>query len=141
LDCFEDLARKIHPALKPNRIRPALSLLVCGFLVFGLAGYYKFGKQGFKPAAQYIDKNFPGAPVLSFGLADEEFLYYAPQALPWPGARPLSDNDLAGRLIVASHPWSWSPSNFERIRRDCRQEKIWPSAGYRENDVYLFRCF
>ena len=49
------------------------------------------------------------------------------------GARPLSSNDLAGRLVVVSHPGSWSPSNLEMIRRECRKEKIWPSAGYREN--------
>jgi mannosyltransferase len=136
-----DQVRKIFPSLKPHLIQSALALLVCGSLVHGLAGYYQFGKQGFKPAAEYISRNFSGVRVISFGLADEEFLYYAPQALPWPGARPLSADDLAGKLIVASHPWSWSPANFGTIRQNCRQEKVWPSAGYQENDVYLFRCF
>jgi len=134
------VAKKL-PWLKAGIIQAALAAIVCGFLAYSLGKYYEQGKQGFKQAAQYIRGKFPREIVLSYGLASQEFLYYDPSAIAWPGGRLMEPVDLVGHLVVASHPWSWSPENIVVMRQYCHLDQKWPSAGYPENNVYLFRCF
>ena len=110
-------------------------------LSWALIRYYQLGKQGFKKASIYIQKHYPFTPVLSLGLADQEFLYYLPRAQPVPGRYKLLPQDIVGQLIVASHPWSWVPFNLQTIEKYCTLEKVWESAGYKQNAVYLYRCF
>jgi len=140
LGLVEDEVRKYVRRIPRYSIQAALAVIICFFLCFGLAKYYRLGKQGFKQAAEYIQRNYPGKTVLSFGLANQELLYYDPYAVPWPGRTKLYPVDLMGNLVVASHPWSWATYNREMILKFCNLEKTWPSAGYDENAVYLFNC-
>ena len=119
--------------------------LLIAFIFFSLSWalirYYHLGKQGFKKASIYIQKHYPFTPVISLGLAEEEFLYYLPRAQPVPGRYKLLPQNTVGKLIVASHPWSWAPYNLQTIEKYCTLEKVWESAGYKQNAVYLYRCF
>ena len=141
LEWLAEAAAKRAQWLKPLITQATLTLIICGFLAYSLGRYYAQGKQGFKQAAQYIRDKFPRQLVLSYGLASQEFLYYDPAAIPWAGSRLMEPVDLMGNLVVASHPWSWSPENIVVMRQYCHLHKKWPSAGYDENNVYLFRCF
>ena len=141
IDGFAKAANKRLPLLKKNILVIAFATLICFCLAFSLARYYKMGKQGFKDAALYIQKYHPGKPVVSFGMANIEFLFYCPHARPHPGIRPLSPDDVTGAMLVAFYPQSWSPGNVDFINRSCRLEKEWPSAGYDDSTVYLYNCF
>ena len=141
IDWFAGAANKRIPLLKKNIIVIAFATLICFCLAVSLARYYKLGKQGFKDAALYIQKSHPGKPVVSFGMANIEFLFYCPDARPHPGVKPLSPDDVRGGMLVAFYPQSWSPGNVDFIRRFCELEKEWPSAGYDNSTVYLYHCF
>jgi len=141
LELLGDKAHSYWPKLKPGLLQASLALVVCAFLLPGLARYYKLGKQEFKQAAIYASVNYWRRPVISFGLAAKQYLLYDPEAQEWPQSQPLNPEDVDGKLVVASHPWSWSKKNVEVLKQYCRLEKTWESAGYQENNVYLFRCF
>ena len=109
-------------------------------LLISLNRYYRLGKQGLKDAAMYIQANYPLARVISLGLARNEFLHYYPRAQPVYGQVQLDPSDISGKLVVASHPWSWAPWNQGMLERFCKKEMVWESAGYDENVVYLYNC-
>ncbi len=128
-------------ALKFSRLaRTVLTVLVAVALAVSLGRYYRLGKQGLKDAAQYLEAQYPLAPVVSLGLARNEFLYYCPQAQPVFGQVAQPPQVFLGKMVVASHPWSWAPWNEKMLERNCRREKVWPSAGYDENEVFLYNC-
>jgi len=141
IDWFAGATNKKLPLLEKNIIAVSLAALICFCLSVSLARYYKLGKQGFKDAALYIQKNHPGKPVVSFGMANIEFLFYCPHARPHPGIKPLSPDDVTGGVLAAFYPQSWSPGNVDFIRNSCELEKEWPSAGYANSTVYLYNCF
>lgn len=128
-----------------KKIQMAIKVLICLVFVIllslSLLRYYKLGKQGFKKVARYLEEHYPQAQVISLGLADYEFLYYYPKATPVLGNHKLTPKELTGKFVVCSHPWSWAPYNLSVLKKYCQLEKVWQSAGYDENVVYLFRCF
>ncbi len=135
---------EIFSGLAKSRVkslaRICLAGLICVALSLSLLRYYRLGKQGLKPAAEYLESNYPLSPVISLGLARNEFRYYCAYARPVYGQVPLNPDQVAGTVVVASHPWSWAPYNQKMLDRFCKLEKLWPSAGYRENEVYLYNC-
>jgi len=141
LAALDDLCRRKIAFLKPGMVRFIFSLAVCAVLVFGLVKYYQLGKQGYKDAVDYMEKNHPGKSIVSFGLSSQELLYYAPTANPWPNTKALEPVDLEGNLVVASFPRSWAKQNIDLIRQSCSLEKVWPSMSEEENEVYLYKCF
>jgi len=120
--------------------RFCLAGLICIVLGISLLRYYRLGKQGLKDAAGYVEARYPLAEVISLGLARNEFLYYCADARPVYGQVPLLPGEVMGKMVVASHPWSWAPYNQKMLLQFCRLEKIWTSAGYQENAVYLYNC-
>ena len=138
---LEENIIKTIAGFRKNTLQLLLGCLVCVLFIASLSRYYQMGKQNFKGAASYIEEKYPDKEALSFGLAHDEFLYYDPIAIPHSGMDPLHPDQISGKLIVGNFRWSWSQSNKEIINRYCPLEKKWISAGYRENDIYLFRCF
>jgi hypothetical protein len=138
---LEENIIKTMPGFRKNTLQLLLGGLVCVLFIASLSRYYRMGKQNFKGAAAYVELKYPDKEVLAFGLAHDEFLYYDPMAIPHSGLAPLHPEEIRGKLIVGNFRWSWSQSNQEIINRYCPLEKKWLSAGYREHDLYLFRCF
>ncbi len=146
--CFEPLANMIAGKSRSFLLK-SMSLilpaaLIGSVLALGATRYYRLGKQGFKDAAQYIEKNHPAARVVSLGVINTVWSYYYPLAEPLTGKEPFSPETVRDKLLVCSFPDSWKtwpPQNRRIIRNMCRVEKVWPSAGYEENIVYLLNCF
>jgi len=136
-----DKIQSLFPRIRRPIMRVALSVLVLVFLNVSLVRYYELGKQGFKKAGEYISRYYPERGVISLGMAREEFRYYYVYAEPVPGDVSLIPQEVIGKLVVASHPWSWLGANASLLNTFCKEEKVWRSAGYSENDVFLFVCF
>jgi mannosyltransferase len=141
LAALDDLLKNKIVSLKPDMARIIFSLALCAVLVFGLVKYYQLGKQGYKDAVNYVEKNYPGKNIVSFGLSSQELLYYDPTANAWPNKKALEPVDLTGNLVIASFPWSWPKQNIDLIRQSCSLEKVWTSMSDEGNEVYLYKCF
>lgn len=132
----------ISETLKYKKI--LLPLLFCSIIALmtpSLYDYYRFGKQGFKDASQWLSKNSPDSCVISLGISENEFRYYYPTAIPIGMDVPLNPEEAKNCLIITSHPWSWGKFNYNFIMTRCKVLKKWKSAGYEQNDVLLLKCY
>lgn len=143
--CAIDLGADTMPSrfstIKKSHIRIILTAIFSLFLCLSLARYYVLGKQGFKDAARYIYKNYPTKDVISFGLSAYEYRYYDKYAEPCEDYQCLRDANLRTKLVVASHPWAWSSQSRALLDALCVIEKVFPSAGDPDYQVYIFKCF
>lgn len=117
-----------------------LAVLAAVVIMPSTLEYYRLGKQGFREAAAWIRENEPRTRVYSMGLAAGEFAYYFPQAAPVPMGRDMDPEKTRQALVATSHPWSWGQNNAVFLKNHCRALKTWQSAGYRENQVFVFDC-
>lgn len=124
-----------------RRLLGTLPVVVASLvLVLGLVNYYRYGKQAFKPAAQWLRQNAPDYKVLAPGLAGNFFWYYYPAAVKPPEGKPLTPLMLDHCAVVLSHFWSIWDQNKEAIAENCRPAKIYPSSAYHEYDVVIYLC-
>lgn len=118
-------------------------ILGCGAVVLNalpIYPYYKFGKQPLKDVAQWVEEKVPPEiPVYSFGLTDSEFRYYCKRAVEIPFMHSIEDAIPRGGIFVSAYPWSWGRRSAELLVKNCKVMR-WRSAGYAENDVFVFRC-
>jgi len=118
----------------------AAAALVVATMLPALAEYYRLGKQGLRPAAEWIQKNAPGATVYTLGLAGDELLYYVPKAIPLPKRFPLNREMLADSVVVFAFPWSVNVGRQQYLDRVCGYPVRFMAAGYDQNEVRLYRC-
>jgi len=133
-------ASRAVPFLRKKILLAVLSLAILLVMSLSLARYHRLGKQGFKDAAAYIEKNHSGKTVLSYGNSAIEFTYYYGEAIPVRLDGILKPMDVTGNLVVAAFPASWTRHNMSVLDEHCLPEKIWPSALGEGLEVYLFSC-
>lgn len=124
----------------PGWAAAAMAALLIAMLLPALHTYNRIGKQGLRPAAQWINENAPGAKVISLGLARNVFQYYCPEAIALEKDGPLEGSLLANSVVVFAFPWSVKQARQQRLDEICGEPLVFQSAGYRENEVRLYRC-
>ena len=125
---------------RPRGLAPLLVLPALILLGSGLVNYYRLGKQGFRPAAEWIQKNAPGYRVLTLGLTSQVLDFYIPDATVVSAQEGISPAQLQHTVVAVSHLWSVGQANLEVLGRTCGRPLVFPSAGYSENEVLLYRC-
>jgi mannosyltransferase len=139
-DLLDELAAS-KLGLQRNLLKLVLSVMVCLLFAYSLSRYYRMGKQDFRAVSEYIDKKFPGHPVISYGMDYQTFLFYNPGARAMPSIEPMTTGLLEDYVVVGSYRWSWSSDNRGLLENFCKLEKKFKSAAYHELDLYLYRCF
>lgn len=109
-------------------------------LAVNLGVYYHEGKQAFRPAAEWARENAVGYRPLTVGLSGEVLDYYLPEVTVLPSGRLLDPRWLAHSVVIVSHPWSVGRENFQVLQEVCGPPVIFPSAGYEENEVRIYKC-
>lgn len=135
--------------LAPGRRRAVVAVagLLITFAVFSqvlpLIDYHRFGKQAFRPAAelarQLSASCSPPCPRRAIGLAAEVYWYYDRAAAESSLVPPTSRN-IQGQVLVMSHKWSLTDEGMAQITSVCDPVRVFPSAGYPEYDVTVFKC-
>ena len=108
--------------------------------VLPLLSYYRLGKEGLKPAAEWIDTNARGYKIISIGLAREEFRYYCPEAVALSPSQSLSPELISHAVVVFAHPWSVSDAAKYFLDSSCGAPVRFRAAAYDENMVVVYKC-
>jgi len=137
-----------YPALllKPKRkffqnlLYSLLALSLSLLLIPDLARYYLLGKQDFKSVSLYLTQHQTNQEIICYGIICEELSYYFKGELISVNEKEkLSPEFIRGKFII-SRPIDWTEDNRKIASQYCRTEKIWRSAGYKENILLLFYC-
>ena len=130
-----------HPTKTWRGIAMCLVGIASGILLLvGLSAYRQYGKEDFKGVAAYLKHNYSSGQVICAGVICEELKYYYPElSTSLSEQTPLTPELVKGRVIV-SRRVDWTAANLAFAAANCREEKIWPSAGYRENVLWIWNC-
>jgi len=124
----------------PGWAAGALIAVLVTMLLPELYTYYRLGKQGLRPAAQWIQEQAPGAKVISLGLARKVFQYYCPEAIALEKDHPLDRQLLSNSVVVFAFPWSVNRAKQQYLEQVCGPPLVFPAAGYQESELRLYRC-
>jgi len=129
---------------RSNRLGKALSYLLMAVMVLllipGLLNYYALGKEGFKDAADYLASHHRGEKIICYGIICPELsYYYSGEFLEASEKGELTKEMIKGKRII-SRRVDWNPAHLDLARDFCYTEKVWRSAGYKENILILFNC-
>ncbi len=116
-----------------------LAAPVIAVLAAGLINYYRFDKQSFKPAAEWIKENAPESRVAAMGLAGHVFWLYFPSAETMALEERLKPLDLENTVVVLSYPDTLDFWNKVVLDKNCEKPVIFP-ALIEENEVRVYRC-
>ena len=105
-----------------------------------LPGYYRTGKQGWRPAAEWVQANALQYRVLVAGMAGEVFDYYCPRAQAVERGAELAPEDLRRTVVVYSYPGTVGENNLRRLESSCPPPARFPAFGDPNSDVYVYRC-
>jgi len=132
LNRFESITSRISIIL--------ICLVIALILIANLARYYNKGKEGFRESAQYLAQNYSPDKVICYGIICKELGYYYKTPVTETDEKyKLTPEFIKGKAII-SRKVDWTQRNLEVARRYCREEKVWPSAGYKENVLWLLSC-
>ena len=115
-------------------------LFICGLMTSGLLQYYILGKQGFRDAAQWLKGKHIGQQVVCYGIICEELAYYYPEPIPKASEKQNLDSGFIQGKLIISRKVDWTTQHLKTASQYCRVDKTWPSAGYRENVLWLLDC-
>ncbi len=124
---------------------------ICMFVfAVNLHEYYKLGKQPYKRASEWISaeiimpawnrEEWPLPRVLSIGVSSEIYTYYDPTAVEVGWGKRIPAKALKNTVVVCSHSWMVAEENLELVKASCRKMKTFPSAGYKEYEVNVYKC-
>jgi len=120
-------------------IQHSLLALMCILLLPGLFGYYRLGKEDFKNAAYHL-KQLPAQKIICYGIICRELGYYYPAPMTEVAEKTALEPEFIRDTFIISRQVDWTAANLAIARERCRAEKTWPSAGYKENRLWLLRC-
>jgi len=124
-----------------NRISRLLICLVIFIILTGnLAFYYFNGKESFKESAQYLAQNYAPDKVICYGIICKELGYYYPKAMMEVDEKYNLTPELIKGKVIISRKVDWTQGNLAVARQYCSEEKVWASAGYKENILWLIKC-
>lgn len=131
----------VLPRLKaPARAAPVTAALLLAILASGLVPYYRFGKQGLSPAAQWVRTNAPGRRALAAGMIGEVLYYYMPAVSALPRDLKLTRDLLDRSVVVTSYETTVGEDNQKAIQEFCRLAQVFPSAGDPQLEVKVYLC-
>jgi len=109
-------------------------------LITGLVPYYLYGKQGLRPAAEWVRHNAPGRRVLAAGMIGEVFGYYMPPARAVPRDLKLTAAMLDHAAVVTSYESTVGEEQKKVMERLCATAAVFPSAGDPQLEVKVYLC-
>jgi hypothetical protein len=121
-------------------ISVGLLALAALFMNSELPRYWQHGKQGLRPAAQWIEAHALESRVLVLGMVGEVFEYYCPRAIAVEGGAELRPADLARTVVVFSYPATVGGPNLRLLSQHCPPPITFPAFSGHDADVVVYNC-
>jgi len=132
----------LRPRSRPLALLLAFLFLpiVFSILALGLGNYYLLGKQGFRDAAQYISQIRANEELICYGIICKELKYYYPKDMTGVDEKKVLTPEFIKNKLIISRVVDWTDYNLKTALSYCHTERMWRSAGYKENILLLTKC-